>query len=72
MAFTFTGDMGCEVWPQHDHLGRSLSARRGLPRRYKDAKSVGGDYFKAGINPKQSFIGYMLYNACGSRKTGMH
>jgi len=48
MAFTFTGDMGCEFWPQHDHLGRSLSARRGCHGDTKDAKSVGGDYFKAG------------------------
>lgn len=62
MAFSFTGDMGCEFGP-------SATASSGLYEQgvscytdRKDPKSVGGDHFVPGINPKQSFIGFMLYN----------
>jgi len=62
MAFSFTGDMGCEFGP-------SATASSGLYEQgvscytdRKDPKSVGGDHFGPGINPKQSFIGFMLYN----------
>jgi hypothetical protein len=62
MAFSFTGDMGCEFGPSTTtSAGVYLQGVSCLGDK-KDPKSVGGDFFKAGINPKQSFIGYMLYN----------
>jgi Putative beta-barrel porin-2, OmpL-like. bbp2 len=62
MAFSFTGDMGCEFGPSTTTSAGVYLQGVGCLGDTKDAKSVGGDYFKAGINPKQSFIGYMLYN----------
>jgi Putative beta-barrel porin-2, OmpL-like. bbp2 len=62
MAFSFTGDMGCEFGPSTTTSAGVYLQGVGCHGDTKDAKSVGGDYFKAGINPKQSFIGYMLYN----------
>ena len=62
MAFTFTGDMGCEFGPSTTTSAGTYLQGVGCHGNTKDAKSVGGDYFKPGINPKQSFIGYMLYN----------
>jgi hypothetical protein len=62
MAFSFTGDMGCEFGPSTTTKTGVYLQGVGCLGNTKDAKSVGGDFFKAGINPKQSFIGYMLYN----------
>jgi len=62
MAFSFTGDMGCEFGPSTTTSTGTYIQGVGCFTDRKDPKSVGGDYFKAGINPKQSFIGYMLYN----------
>jgi hypothetical protein len=62
MALSFTGDMGCEFGPSTTTSAGVYLQGVGCHGDTKDAKSVGGDYFKAGINPKQSFIGYMLYN----------
>jgi hypothetical protein len=62
MAFTFTGDMGCEFGPSGIASSGAYVQGVGCHGNTRDAKSVGGDYFGAGINPKQSFIGYMLYN----------
>jgi hypothetical protein len=62
MAFTFTGDMGCEFGPSTTTSAGVYLQGVGCHGDRRDPKSVGGDYFKAGINPKQSFIGYMLYN----------
>jgi len=62
MAMTFTGDMGCEFGPSTTTKAGVYLQGVGCFGNTKDAKSVGGDFFKAGINPKQSFIGYMLYN----------
>jgi hypothetical protein len=62
MAFSFTGDMGCEFGPSTTTKAGVYLQGVGCLGNTKDAKSVGGDFFKAGINPKQSFIGYMLYN----------
>jgi|HubBroStandDraft_3_1064219.scaffolds.fasta_scaffold42461_1 hypothetical protein len=62
MAFSFTGDMGCEFGPSTTTSAGVYLQGVGCHGNTKDAKSIGGDYFKAGINPKQSFIGYMLYN----------
>ncbi len=62
MALSFTGDMGCEFGPSTITSAGVYLQGVGCHGDTKDAKSVGGDYFTAGINPKQSFIGYMLYN----------
>jgi hypothetical protein len=62
MAFSFTGDMGCEFGPSTTTSSGVYLQGVGCHGDTKDAKSVGGDYFKPGINPKQSFIGYMFYN----------
>ena len=62
MAMTFTGDMGCEFGASTTTSSGVYLQGVGCLGDTKDAKSVGGDHFAAGINPKQSFIGYMLYN----------
>jgi hypothetical protein len=68
MAFTFTGDMGCEFGPSTiTATGRYLQGV-GCHGDTKDPKSVGGDHFGAGINPKQSFIGFMLYDRTWFKK----
>src|SRR3984885_4094596 len=68
MAFTFTGDMGCEFGPSTTTTAGVYLQGVGCHGNTKDAKSVGGDHFAAGINPKQSFIGYMLYNRMWFKK----
>jgi TolA-binding protein len=62
MAFTFTGDMGCEFGPSTTTSTGVYLQGVGCHGNTHDAKSIGGDNFGPGINPKQSFIGYMLYN----------
>ena len=62
MAFSFTGDMGCEFGPSKTTSAGVYLQGVGCLGNTKDAKSVGGDFFKPGINPKQSFIGYMFYD----------
>jgi Putative beta-barrel porin-2, OmpL-like. bbp2 len=58
MAFSFTGDLGCEFGPSTAALaGVSCLGDR------KDALAQPSANFpKGGIDPKQSFVGYMLYN----------
>ena len=51
MAFSFTGDMGCEFGPK----------RRGERRELPD-KAIGG------WRPKQSFVGFMLYDRTWFKK----
>jgi hypothetical protein len=68
MAFTFTGDMGCEFGPSTTTSTGVYLQGVGCHGSTKDAKSLGGDHFNAGINPKQSFIGYMLYNRMWFKK----
>jgi hypothetical protein len=68
MAFSFTGDMGCEFGPSTTTSSGVYLQGVGCRGDTKDKNSVGGDYFKAGINPKQSFIGYMLYNRMWFKK----
>jgi hypothetical protein len=68
MAFTFTGDMGCEFGPSTTTSSGVYLQGVGCHGNTKDAKSVGGDYFNAGVNPKQSFVGYMLYNRMWFKK----
>jgi hypothetical protein len=67
MAFTFTGDMGCEFGPSTT-LSTGYVQGVGCHGNTKDAKSVGGDYFAAGVDPKQSFIGFMLYDRTWFKK----
>ncbi len=68
MAFTFTADAGCEFGPSTVTSTGTYLQGVGCHGDTKDPKSVGGDYFKAGINPKQSFVGYMLYDRTWFKK----
>jgi hypothetical protein len=68
MAFSFTGDLGCEFGPSTTTAQGLYIQGVGCHGNTKDANSVGGDYFKAGINPKQSFVGYMFYNRMWFKK----
>ncbi len=68
MAFTFTGDMGCEFGPSTTTSAGAYIQGVGCHGNTRDAKSIGGDYFGAGINPKQSFIGFMLYDRTWFKK----
>ena len=67
MAFTFTGDMGCEFGPTTTSSGLYVQGV-GCHGNTRDAKSTGGDYFGPGVNPKQSFVGFMLYNRTWFKK----
>ena len=68
MAFSFTGDMGCEFGPSTVTSGGTYLQGVGCHGDTHDPKSVGGDHFGAGINPKQSFIGFMLYDRTWFKK----
>jgi hypothetical protein len=68
MAFTFTGDMGCEFGPSTTTSSGTYIQGVGCHGDTKDAKSTGGDYFGPGIDPKQSFIGFMLYDRTWFKK----
>jgi Putative beta-barrel porin-2, OmpL-like. bbp2 len=66
MAFSFTGDMGCEFGPSTTTTAGVYLQGVGCHGNTKDRNSLGAistdEHFAPGINPKQSFIGYMLYN----------
>jgi hypothetical protein len=66
MAFSFTGDMGCEFGPSGTTSAGVYLQGVGCHGNTRDPKSIGAtssdESFAPGINPKQSFIGYMLYN----------
>jgi hypothetical protein len=68
MAFTFTGDMGCEFGPSTTTSTGVYLQGVGCHGNRRDVNSVGGDHFGPGINPKQSFIGYMLYDRTWFKK----
>jgi hypothetical protein len=68
MAFTFTGDLGCEFGPSQVTAGGTYLQGVGCHGNTHDAKSQGGDHFGPGINPKQSFIGFMLYDRTWFKK----
>jgi hypothetical protein len=68
MAFTFTGDMGCEFAPSTTTSTGVYLQGVGCHGDKRDVNSVGGDNFGPGINPKQSFIGYMLYDRTWFKK----
>jgi len=64
MAFTFTGDLGCEFGPSTATLaGVSCFGNR------KDRLAQPSANFPlGGIDPKQSFVGYMLYDRTWFKK----
>jgi hypothetical protein len=66
MAFTFTGDMGCEFGPSTTTSAGVYLQGVSCHGNTKDRNSLGAtsadESFAPGVNPKQSFIGYMLYN----------
>ncbi|HVI08149.1 MAG TPA: outer membrane beta-barrel protein [Candidatus Binatia bacterium] len=68
MAFSFTGDMGCEFGPSQTLSNGTYLQGVGCHGNTKDPKSIGGDYFASGVNPKQSFLGFMLYNRTWFKK----
>jgi Putative beta-barrel porin-2, OmpL-like. bbp2 len=68
MAFSFTGDMGCEFGPSTTLSTGQYVQGVGCHGNTRDAKSVGGDFFGPGVNPKQSFLGFMLYNRAWFKK----
>ncbi len=68
MAFSFTGDLGCEFGPSTTTSTGVYLQGVGCHGDKKDPRSLGGDYFSAGINPKQSFIGYMIYDRTWFKK----
>jgi Putative beta-barrel porin-2, OmpL-like. bbp2 len=68
MAFSFTGDLGCEFGPSLTSPTGAYQQGVGCYTDTRDAKSLGGDHFGPGINPKQSFIGYMFYNRMWFKK----
>jgi hypothetical protein len=68
MAFTLTADMGCEFGPSKTSSTGAYQQGVACWGNKKDVNSVGGDYFKAGVNPKQSFVGFMLYDRTWFKK----
>jgi hypothetical protein len=68
MAFTFTGDVGCEFGPSTTTSTGAYLQGVGCHGDTKDKNSLGGDYFGPGINPKQSFVGWMLYDRTWFKK----
>jgi uncharacterized small protein (DUF1192 family) len=68
MAFTFTADFGCEFGPSTTTATGTYLQGVGCHGDTKDKNSLGGDYFGPGINPKQSFVGWMLYDRTWFKK----
>jgi hypothetical protein len=68
MAFSFTGDLGCEFAPSTTTSTGVYLQGVGCHGDKRDPKSIGGDNFGPGINPKQSFVGWMLYDRTWFKK----
>jgi hypothetical protein len=68
MAFSFTGDLGCEFGPSTTTSTGVYLQGVGCHGDKRDPKSIGGDSFGPGINPKQSFVGWMLYDRMWFKK----
>ena len=68
MAFSFTGDLGCEFGPSQTTSTGVYIQGVGCHGDTRDGNSLGGDYFGPGINPKQSFAGFMFYNRTWFKK----
>jgi hypothetical protein len=64
MAFSFTGDLGCEYGPSTATLaGVSCFGNK------KDRLGpVSANFPQGGVDPKQSFVGWMLYNRTWFKK----
>jgi hypothetical protein len=76
MAFSFTGDLGCEFGPSLTSAAGWYQQGVSCHGNTKDKNSLGSAVqfgptvqypdpaagFKPGINPKQSFVGFMIYN----------
>jgi hypothetical protein len=61
MAFSFTGDLGCEFGPTlNESNGYSQAGVSCLGNRTQSAASAGTS--APVVNPKQSFAGWMIYN----------
>ena len=65
MAFSFTGDLGCEFGPSTT-TGLAGVSCHGNKRDPLAAPSA--NFPQGGIDPKQSFIGYMLYDRTWFKK----
>jgi len=64
LAFSFTGDMGCEFGPSTATLaGVSCFGDKKDP-----LGPVSANFPKGGIDPKQSFVGFMFYNRSWFKK----
>jgi Putative beta-barrel porin-2, OmpL-like. bbp2 len=64
LAFSFTGDIGCEFGPSTATLaGVSCFGNKKDP-----LGPVSANFPKGGVDPKQSFIGYMFYNRSWFKK----
>ena len=68
MAFSFTGDLGCEFGPSTTTSTGIYLQGVGCHGDKRDPNSIGGDNFGPGINPKQSFVGWMLYDRTWFKK----
>jgi hypothetical protein len=64
MAFSFTGDMGCEFGPSM----ATLAGVSCLTNKKDHLAAPSAHFPHGGIDPKQSFIGYMLYNRMWFKK----
>ena len=64
MAFSFTGDLGCEFGPST----ATLAGVSCLGNKRDPLAPASANFPYGGIDPKQSFIGYMLYNRMWFKK----
>jgi hypothetical protein len=64
LAFSFTGDMGCEFGPSTATLAGVSCFRN----KRDPLGPVSANFPKGGVDPKQSFIGYMFYNRTWFKK----
>jgi hypothetical protein len=64
LAFSFTGDMGCEFGPST----ATLAGVSCLGNKKDPLGPVSVNFPKGGVDPKQSFIGYMFYNRAWFKK----
>jgi hypothetical protein len=63
-AFSFTGDMGCEFGPSTATLAGVSCFRN----KRDPLGPASANFPKGGVDPKQSFIGYMFYNRTWFKK----
>jgi hypothetical protein len=64
LAFSFTGDMGCEFGPST----ATLAGVSCLGNKRDKLGPASANFPKGGVDPKQSFIGYMFYNRSWFKK----